>query len=101
MVREPIEVRSHRIDRCKCRIRGGRHRRLDAVVLALVLSKQSPLLLQLLLMVLVALPLLVVATFIRHVRRRVRADLGPIRVVAEGCGSGRSSSQGPVQSTQS
>lgn len=45
VVRQPVEVRSHRVDGSKRRVRRRRHRRLDAVVLALMLSKQSPLLL--------------------------------------------------------
>lgn len=45
MVRQSVEVRSHRVDGSKRRVCRRRHRGLDAVVLALMLSKQSPLLL--------------------------------------------------------
>lgn len=67
MMGQSVQVRRHGIDGRERRIRSRRDRRLDAILLTLVLREQRPLLLELVLVV-VVLSLLVVSTLIGHVR---------------------------------
>lgn len=69
VVGQPVQVRGHGVDGSECRVRRRRNRRLNAVVLALVLREQRSLLLQVLFVVVVALTLLMVASIIGHVGR--------------------------------
>lgn len=83
VVRQPVQMRRHGVNRRKCRIRRGRNGWLQgSLFLSFVLREQRSVLLQLLLVVLL-LSLLMIATIIRHMRRGIRADFRPVRMIAE------------------